>query len=313
MHDIKEWAAAGNNSFFVRAGIFLIGVLAVLGVLAPFIAPFSPDVPSGPSLSPPDARHWLGTNALGQDIFSQLVFSCRTSLAVGVTVGLGATLLGFLAGAVAGYYPRVWGLVLMRLVDILMTIPRLPLIILLAVFLGPSLRNVILVLIFLSWPGIARTVRSYVLALSQREYLRFVRFAGGGFFYVLRRHLTAELLPLLVAKAVGTASQAIAAEAGLSFLGLGDPTIRSWGMMIRSAWEYPGLLWTPAWWWWLLPPALMVSLAILGFTLTGYAWEASFTSHRKEAGYEYGERYEDREPYFESGKWRDLPGLERNS
>lgn len=275
------------------AGLVLIGVLVLLGAGAPWLAPYGPDAPCGPPLSPPNPQHWLGTNALGQDVLSQLLFSCRTSLFVALSVGTGATLLGFLAGAAAGCYPRVPGVVLMRLVDVLMTIPRLPLIILLAVFLGPSLSNVILVLIFLSWPGIARTVRSSVLSLRERDYLKFVRFAGGGFFYLLRRHLWAELLPLLIAKIVGTASYGIAAEAGLSFLGLGDPTTKSWGMMIRGALNYPGILWTPAWTWWFLPPAVAVSLAILGFTLAGYALEESLTFSSRVV------EHEDRAPHLE--------------
>ncbi|WP_051276409.1 ABC transporter permease [Desulfovirgula thermocuniculi] len=293
MHEVRTWVAAWQKIPMAWAGLLLIGLMVFLGVWAPWLAPYDPDATGGPPLSPPTAQHWLGTNALGQDVYSQLLFSCRTSLLVGLSVGTGATLLGFVVGAAAGYYPRVLGVVLMRLVDVLMTVPRLPLIVLLAVFLGPSLFNVILVLIFLSWPGIARTIRSYVLSLRERDYLKFVRFAGGGFIYVLRRHLLAELLPLLIAKVVSTASYGIAAEAGLSFLGLGDPTTKSWGMMIRGALNYPGILWTPAWTWWFLPPAVAVSLAILGFTLTGYALEESLTSRNKEVD------HEDRAPHFE--------------
>lgn len=305
MHEVKAWLTAWQKIPIARVGLLLIVVMVFLGVWAPWLAPFAPDAAAGPSLSPPTAQHWLGTNALGQDVFSQLLFACRTSLAVGLGVGIGSTFLGFLVGAAAGYYPRVLGVVLMRLVDVLMTIPRLPLIILLAVFLGPSLFNVILVLIFLSWPGIARTIRSYVLSLRERDYLKFARFAGGGFLYVLRRHLIAELLPLLIAKVVSTASYGIAAEAGLSFLGLGDPTTKSWGMMIRGALNYPGILWTPAWTWWFLPPAVMVSLAILGFTLTGYALEESLTFRNKEVG------HEDRAPYLEDNRAQPLPSLGR--
>ena len=286
MHDLRAWVAVWPKMPAAAAGLVLIAVMVLLGAGASWLAPYGPDATCGPPLSPPTAQHWLGTNALGQDVLSQLLFSCRTSLLVGLSVGMGATLLGFLVGAAAGYYPQVLGVVLMRLVDVLMTIPRLPLIILLAVFLGPSLLNVIFVLIFLSWPGIARTVRSSVLSLRERDYLKFVRFAGGGFFYLLRRHLWAELLPLLIAKIVGTASYGIAAEAGLSFLGLGDPTTKSWGMMIRGALNYPGILWTPAWTWWFLPPAIAVSLAILGFTLAGYALEESLTFGSKGVEHE---------------------------
>ncbi|MGB9887815.1 MAG: ABC transporter permease [Moorellales bacterium] len=282
MHEARAWLETGKQSPALRTGVVLLGLIALAGAGAPWLAPYPPEAPVGPVLAPPGAGFWLGTNGLGQDVLSQLLYACRTSLAVGLSTGLGATALGFLAGAAAGYYPRITGLALMRLIDVLMTIPRLPLIILLAVFLGSSLANVILVLVFLSWPGIARTVRSYVLSLRERDYIRYVRFCGGGFAYVLRRHLIPELLPLLVAKAVASASFGIAAEAGLSFLGLGDPTTKSLGTMIRAALDYPGLLWTPAWTWWFVPPATMVSLAILAFTLTGYALEESL--YRLEGG-----------------------------
>lgn len=253
-----------------RIGLCGILVLASLGLIALTWSPYSPAAISGPTLAPPSFRHLLGTNGLGQDILSQLLAGCSISLLVAVTVSFSSTSLGFLVGAAAGYYPRRLGVVLMRSVDVLMAIPRLPLIILLAVFLRPHLFNVIAVLIFLSWPGVARTIRSQVLSLREQDVIRFIRFSGGSFAYVLRQHLTRELFPLLLAKSAVAASHAIVAEAGLSFLGLGDPTLKSWGMMIRGALDYPGLLWTPAWAWWLLPPSLMVSLAVFSFTLTGY-------------------------------------------
>lgn len=253
-----------------KAGLCGILLLAGLGLTGPLWTPYAPAAIAGPPLAAPNIQHLLGTNGLGQDILSQVLAGCRISLLVAVTVSLGSASLGFVTGAAAGYYPRRLGVVLMRCVDVLMAIPRLPLIILLAVFLRPHLFNVIAVLIFLSWPGVARTIRSQVLSLRERDSIRFVRFCGGGFGYVLRQHLLRELFPLLLAKSVVAASYAIVAEAGLSFLGLGDPTLKSWGMMIRGALDYPGLLWTPAWTWWLLPPAVMVSLAVFSFTLTGY-------------------------------------------
>jgi peptide/nickel transport system permease protein len=288
VHEARAWLETGRRSPALRAGLALLGLIVLTGAGAPWLALYAPEATVGPVLAPPGGNFWLGTNGLGQDVLSQLFYACRTSLIVGLCTGLGAASLGFLAGAAAGYYPRVAGLVIMRLVDVLMTVPRLPLMILLAVFLGSSLTNVILVLVLLSWPGIARTVRSYVLSLRERDYLRYVRFCGGGFGYVLRRHLLPELMPLLTAKTIAAASFGIAAEAGLSFLGLGDPTAKSLGTMIRAALDYPGLLWTPAWTWWFLPPAALVSLAILAFTLTGYALEESLYRVKGGAGGESG-------------------------
>jgi peptide/nickel transport system permease protein len=270
VHTWKSMTAAFWRQPAGRGGLSGILLLAALALGSALWSPYSPHAIAGPALTPPSLLHPFGTNGLGQDILSQIFSGCRVSLLTSISVSLGATCLGFCLGACAGYYPRRLGVVLMRLVDVLMAIPRLPLIILLAFFLRPHLSNVILVLVFLSWPGVARTIRAQVLSLRERDSIRFVRFSGGGFGYVLRHHLVSELLPLLLAKGALIASYAIVAEAGLSFLGLGDPTLKSWGMMIRGALDYPGLLWSPAWSWWLLPPSLMVSLAVFSFTLAGY-------------------------------------------
>lgn len=256
-----------------RAGVVGLGLMAFVAVASLWWTPHLPEAMSGPTLSPPSGSHLLGTNGLGQNILSQLLSGCRISLLVAFSVSSAATGLGFVIGAAAGYYPRRLGVVIMRSVDVLMAIPRLPLIILLAVLLRPRLVNVLGMLIVLSAPGVVRTIRAQVLSLRERDSVRFVRFSGGGFPYVLRHHLWRELLPLLMAKATATAGHAIVTEAGLSFLGLGDPTLKSWGTMIRGALDYPGLLWTPAWSWWLLPPSIMVSLAVLSFTLMGYGLE----------------------------------------
>jgi peptide/nickel transport system permease protein len=263
-----------------KAGIIGISLMAALALASLWWTPYPPEAISGPSLAPPSRSHFLGTNGLGQDILSQVLSGCRVSLLTAFAVGMGATASGFLVGTAAGYYPKRLGLVLMRIVDVFMTIPRLPLIILLAVFLGPGLLVIIGMLIFLSWPHVARTIRAQTLSLRERDHIRFVRFSGAGFSYVLRRHLLRELFPLLPAQAVGAAAQAIIAEVGLAFLGLGDPTMLSWGSMIRGALDYPGLLWTDAWSWWILPPSVLVSLAVLSLTMAGHALDEAL---RREA------------------------------
>jgi peptide/nickel transport system permease protein len=137
--------------------------------------------------------------------------------------------MGFVIGSAAGYDPRRLGVAIMRAVDGLMTVPCLPIIILLAVLLRPRLANVLAVLIFLSWPGVARTIRAQVLSLRERDAVRFVRFSGGGFCYVLRRHLWRELLALLMAKATAMASHAIVAEAGFELPRPGGPHVEELG------------------------------------------------------------------------------------
>ena len=266
-----------------RAGCLGVVVLVLVGILGPRWMPYAPDVTCGPVLAPPSRHHLLGTNGLGLDVLSGVVAGCRTSLVVATSVGLGATAAGFLAGAAAGCYPRRVGMIIMRTADVLMTIPRLPLIILLATFMKPRISNVVGILMFLSIPGITRVVRSCVLSLRERDYIRFARFSGGGFTHILVQHLLRESFPLLAAKAVGTASYAITAEAGLSFLGLGDPSSQSLGMMVRDTLDYPGILWTKAWLWWLGSPTAMISFAVLSFGLTGYALEETLVAEEESA------------------------------
>lgn len=282
MHNWKHVTTSLWSQSAGRVGLLGVMSLTVLALTSLVWSPYPPEAVAGASLMPPGLLHPLGTNGLGQDIFSQVLCGCRVSLLVALTVSIGSASCGFFIGAAAGYYPRRLGVFLMRLVDVLMAIPRLPMIILLAVFLRPHLLNVIAVLIFLSWPGVARTIRSQVLALREQDSIRFVRFCGGSFTYVLHRHLIRELFPLLLAKSAMTASYAIVAEAGLSFLGLGDPTLKSWGMMIRGALDYPGLLWMPAWTWWLVPPAVMVSLAVFSCTLLGYGLDEALRRQEGE-------------------------------
>jgi ABC-type dipeptide/oligopeptide/nickel transport system permease subunit len=265
-----------RNFLLHTTGKIAFGMLVFLifiALFAPFLAPYSPDALAGEPLEEPSIKHPLGTNDIGQDILSELIYGARTSLMVGLSVAILSTCVGFLVGVAAGYFRGIADIILMRLVDVLLTIPKLPLIILFAFFLGSKLINVVSFLVFLSWPSIARTVRSQTLSLREREYIRYAKFVGASFPYLLRRHFIAELFPLLVAKMVMLVSYAISAEAGLSFLGLGDPTAKSWGMMLNHAQRYPALFWSNAWAYWLLPAGLAITFTILTFTLLGFTAE----------------------------------------
>lgn len=264
------------------AGAILLTVFLLIALLAPLLAPFAPQVYCGAPLAPPDLRHLLGTDGTGQDILSQLIYGSRVSLLIGLCAALGGIVLGAGLGLASGMYGRLADRAIMRIVDILLTIPHLPLIVLLAAHFKPQLSTTIAILTFFSIPGETRLVRSQVLSLKQREYLDAARLAGGSNLYLIRRYILPELIPLLLAQFVIRSSWAILAESGLAFLGLGDPTSKSWGMMLKQALDYQAIYFTPIWQWWLLPPGLCITLLIMSLTMTGYALEEKLNPTLRE-------------------------------
>ncbi len=261
-----------------RPGLMAIGLTILAGFLllaaaAPVVAPYDPAVYSGEPLARPSPAHLFGTNDVGQDILSELIYGARVSLAVGLVAGSLTTALAAAVGVVAGYL-RGWpDLVLMRAVDFLMAIPHLPLMLLVAAYAGPSLANVILVIVLLGWMVPARVVRSQVLIVRGEAYVEAAVALGARSLEVMVRHVLPALGPILVSVLVAQAARAVMLEAGLAFLGLGDPTAKSWGLIIRQALNYRGIYFTPHWVWWLLPPGLCISLLVLGITLIGIGLE----------------------------------------
>jgi peptide/nickel transport system ATP-binding protein/peptide/nickel transport system permease protein len=245
--------------------------LALTALFAPMLAPFDPTERVGRPFQVPSAIHPLGTNDIGQDILSELIFGARISLLVGTLAALIAIVIGTTVGLLAGYFPRL-GMALMRVVDIILVLPFLPLLILLAAYLGRSLVNTILVIGLLSWAGTARVIRSHVLTCVKYDYMLAARAVGAHHGYILVRHLLPQVLLLAVGQFVEATSAAILLEASLSFLGLGDPLKKSWGAILYWA-QVRGAFLTPAWLWWVLPPGLMIVAASLGFALVGFALE----------------------------------------
>ena len=254
-------------------GALILAFYLIVALGAAVLAPYDPSAYVANPLERPSAAHWLGTNDVGQDILSELIYGARISLFVGLVAG-GLTLaLATLVGMFAGYLGGITDMLLMRLVDVLMSIPHLPLMVLVAAYLGPNLINLVLVIVLLGWMVPARVVRSQVLSLRQRTHVQAARLFGCGAAYIVARHLVPAVAPILAATFVTQAARAIGTEAGLAFLGLGDPTAKSWGLMMRYALDYRGIYFTPNWLWWLLPAGLNIGLLILGFTLVGVALE----------------------------------------
>lgn len=258
------------------AGLAVLGLLVAVAVLAPVLASFDPSNPNaGRALEQPSARHLLGTDVPGRDIFAQLVFGARASLRVAVVAGslamAGAVLVGVLPALVGGLADRMSN----RLVVFLLALPGLPLLVLVGALAGNRQVAVILVIAVLGIPPNARILRSQALTLRQRGYISASQGFGGGPLYVLRRHLVPGLGPLIVVGFVNWAALAIGLEAGLAFLGLGDPSGISWGLMLNRALSQPAIYLSPMWIWWVLPAGFAIALTVLGFTFVGVALEPS--------------------------------------
>ena len=260
----------------VITGLGIVGILAVVAVFAPLLSPYDPRALAGESLERPSRQHLLGTNDVGQDIFSGIVWGARGSLtvalgaatlaiAVGIAVGVGVGLRGGLADTAA-----------MRVVDVFLALPRLPLVILVAALAGPSRGILILVIGVILWPVSARVLRTQTRALRRRGFVEAANGFGGGLAYVVRRHLAPALGPVIAANFVNVAAIAVVMEAGLSFLGLGDPTAVSWGAILSRALRHPGLYFSSLWTWWVLPAGFAITLAMLGFTFLGVGLEPRF-------------------------------------
>ena len=253
----------------------LVGTLMVVGlilmaVLAEQLSPYDPAERVGKPFAPPGPDHLLGTNDIGQDILSELIFGARTSLTVGIVASLVAVFTGTAVGLLAGFYPRVLGNLLMRGVDMVLVLPFLPLLILLAAYLGRSLINTVLVIGMLTWAGPSRVIRSQVLTIARQDYVLAARSIGASDPYIIISHILPQVLLLSVGQFVQAASGAILLEASLSFLGLGDPLQKSWGAILYWA-QVRGALLTPAWKWWVLPAGILISMTTLGFALVGFA------------------------------------------
>jgi len=247
-------------------GAGLVGGLCLAAVLAPVLAPHDPHLLVGAPLEPPSASAWLGTNDVGQDVASQLIWGARSSMTLALAASVVSLILGILIGVGAPLIGRLADTVAMRAVDVFLAVPGLPLLILLVALAGPSRVTMVLAVASFSWPPIARIVRSQTLTLRSRGFVQAAGGFGGGPFYLLRRHLTPALGPLIGTSFIEVASVAIFLDAGLAFLGLGDPSTPSWGLMLNRASNYPGLYFSDAWKWWVLPPGLAVTAAVLGLT-----------------------------------------------
>src|SRR6266700_5360627 len=260
------WAAAktlGWRNVLASAGMVLVVVFVIFAMFAPWIAPQDPgniDLPS--RLQPPNAAHWFGTDELGRDIFSRVIYGARISMLVGGGVVAGSLLLGMILGSIAGYYggyaDKFFSVILM---NAFLSFPGILLAIAFVAFLGPGIFNLILALCIGGWVGYERLVRAQVLAVKEKEFVEAARALGASDWRIVTRHILPNIIqPVIVQAAIGMAG-AVLAEATMRFLGLGvAPPTASWGAMLNDGrahlFDAPHLV---------LFPALAVMLAVLAF------------------------------------------------
>ncbi len=258
-----------------QVGFGIIAFFAILALTAPVIAPYSPYAfpAPGPPYASPSQRFPLGTDYLGEDILSEIIYGGRVSIAVGLIVAALSSVVGTFVGVVAGYYKQTIDEVLMRGTDIVLILPSLPLMIILAAYLGPSLQTVILVLTVTSWPAVARVVRSQTLSLRERPFTDSARVVGASDFRIITKLMLPNLASIIAANAVLVVTTAIVGEAALDFIGLGDITVVSWGTMLYWAQAYA--LFNGAWWW-VIAPGLCIILVGLAFVLISVSIEDVF-------------------------------------
>ncbi|MET7312048.1 ABC transporter permease [Streptomyces sp. NPDC005134] len=254
------------------AGLILIALMAVFApTLAGADSQSVTDAPGG-ALESPSGEFPLGTDQFGRSVLALVVWGARVSLTVGLLAAFLCVAIGTVVGIVAGHFHGWYSTVLMRVTDWFLVMPTLVLAIALATVMDRSIWTVILAIGVTTWPTTARLVRAQTLAVESRPYIERARALGGGHGHIMARHVLPNVMPLVLAQTTLVISSAILTEATLAFLGLGDPTITSWGGMLQDAREAGAV--SAGDWWYLAPPGIAIALVALSFTLCGRAIES---------------------------------------
>ncbi len=272
----SEQVAIVKGDRLAVIGAAILSVFVLAAIFAPLIAPYDPMEMGRDEegrvlyLLPPSAKHLFGTTNLGRDIFSQVVLGTRVALLVGFLAALLVTVVGVTVGLCAGYYGGRVDALLMRVVDVAYTVPFEPFVIILVNILRPNVWNLILAMILVMWRSPARTIRAQVMSISQRPYIKAARVAGASNFRIIFCHIAPNIMPLMFLYVALTVGWAIMAEAGVSFLGFGDPRITSWGQILQLAFLTGAMRQA---WWWTVPPGLCITLVVLSVYFISRAYE----------------------------------------
>lgn len=274
----ETWRRFRRNRLAV-VGVVLLAIVVLLAALAPLAAPQGPFAMTAQRLQPPSAEHLLGTDNLGRDILGGVMYGARTSLLAGFLSTALAVTIGLVVGAVAGFYGGRVDDLLMRLTEIFQVVPRFFLALIIAAFFGPSLWGIIFIIGILSWPDIARLLRAEFLTFRERPFVVAARAYGASNLELIAVEILPNALPpVIVAGALQVAS-AVLLEASLSFLGIGDPNLVSWGTMLNNAQQYLQKAW-----WTATFPGLAICVMTLGVALIADGLNDALNPRLKEAG-----------------------------
>jgi len=265
-----------------KLGFSIILFFAVISGFGPWIAPHPENYIGFDAWLAPSSAHWLGTDSYGQDVLSQMIYGTRTSFLVGIIAGLITTVIGVVVGLVSGYKGGWIGESLMRLVDLLLIIPTLALMIIMASFLPTmGVGSTVLIIGLLSWLYMARSIRSQTMSERETGYVEAARMVGMRDREIMFKEIMPNIVPVILANLVMVTTQAVLAEAGLSFLGLGDPTSVSWGTILSLANANNAVLFDA--WWWIIPPGIAIALFCFGFILIGNGILEKYRANRGNA------------------------------
>lgn len=264
------------RSFIGTVATVVFLTFCVVAVIGPWIAPYDPHVNNLDAagqilrLQPPSVAHWLGTTYYGSDVLSQLIVGTRIVVIVGISCALFITAIGTNVGLLSGYYGGRIDSILMRVTDLAFGIPFIPFAVVLVALLAPSIWNIILTISLLMWRTAARVIRSQVLTLKQRAFVKASRIAGASDLRIIYLHLFPNVLPMTLLYVAFDIAWAVIAEASISFLGFGDPNQTSWGQMLYLAYLSGAVRQA---WWWTIPPGLCLSLFVGSVFLIGREFE----------------------------------------
>ena len=288
---LEGWSIYKKN-ILGKIGMVLLAVFALMAIssfippkINPMYEPMSGVDPYISKATGPSMRHWLGTDFIGRDLFSQLLVGARIAFLVGISAAFMSVFLGTAIGMIAGYAGKFTDTLLMRLADIIMVMPSLLVLLMLsALFSKLSIWFIVLFIALFRWPGVSRVIRSQTLSLKHRPFIEAARVAGASHLRIIFRHIMPNVLPLSFLYMTFQVTSAIIIEAALAFLGFGDPSTVSWGMMLQWVWKTGHMFKAP---YWLLPPGICISLITLSFYMLGRAMDEVLDPRLRKEGENY--------------------------
>ena len=266
----RTFVQAFRRNKLGMAGLAIVLVIILTGLLAPVLAKY----PKGYGRNieaPPSSVNWMGTDNLGLDVMSEVIWGARTSVYVSAMAVACAALIGIPLGLVSGYFKGRIGGFIDSVIEIFMTMPMMPLMIVIAAIAGASVTNVGIAIGILSWPSLARVTRNATLRTSEMPFIEVSRSLGIARHKILFRHILLNVIGPVMVNLTLVMATAVLSESGLSFLGLGDPNTWSWGLILKKAWDTGALIKTPNPIWWWIWPSMAITLYVVSFNIMGNA------------------------------------------